>query len=49
MKQRKKNSKASRVKMKVPGSDQDDIYTKPASEVKDMEGWPLDRLEWFSL
>ena len=32
--------------MKAPGSDQDDIDTKPVCEKKEMDGWQLDRLEW---
>ena len=38
MKPKKKNLKASRVKMKAPGSDQDDIDTKPAGEGKKWTG-----------
>ena len=46
MKPKKKNLKASRVKMKAPGSDQGDIDTKPAGEGKEMDRWQMDRLEW---
>ena len=35
----KKNTKASRVKINTPGSDQDDVDMQSACEEREMDGW----------